>query len=81
MIEPPERERLLSIYAETRTSAVVGASADASKAAHRVPRYLQMSKDEYLLSSLRESGQAIINAQSEWVRLWTAQANLLQSTK
>jgi len=28
--------------------------------------------DEYLLSSLQESGQAIINAQSEWVRLWTA---------
>src|SRR3989442_1408708 len=34
--------------------------------------------DEYLLSRLQESGQAIINAQSEWVRLWTAQANLLQ---
>jgi predicted CoA-binding protein len=47
MIEPPERERLLSIYAETRTIAVVGASADASKAAHRVPRYPQMSKKEY----------------------------------
>ena len=28
--------------------------------------------DEHLLSSLQESGQAIINAQSEWVRLWTA---------
>jgi hypothetical protein len=27
--------------------------------------------DEYLLSSLQESGQAMINAQSEWVRLWT----------
>jgi uncharacterized protein len=41
MKEPSERERLLSIYAQTRTIAVVGASADASKAAHRVPRYLQ----------------------------------------
>ena len=41
MIETPERERLLRIYAETRTIAVVGASADASKAAHQVPRYLQ----------------------------------------
>jgi hypothetical protein len=28
--------------------------------------------DENLLSSLQESGQAMINAQSEWVRLWTA---------
>src|SRR6266567_8210461 len=27
--------------------------------------------DEHLLSSLQESGQAMINAQSEWVRLWT----------
>ena len=27
--------------------------------------------DEQLYSSLRESGQAIINAQTEWVRLWT----------
>src|SRR5256714_11826308 len=27
--------------------------------------------DEHLLSSLRESGQAIINAQTEWVHLWT----------
>jgi len=27
--------------------------------------------DEHLLSSLRESGQAIINAQTEWVQLWT----------
>src|SRR5258706_14650418 len=41
MMEVSERERLLRIYAETRTIAVVGASADASKAAHQVPRYLQ----------------------------------------
>ena len=27
--------------------------------------------DEHLLHTLRESGQAIINAQTEWVRLWT----------
>ena len=27
--------------------------------------------DEHLLSSLQESGQAIINAQTEWVRRWT----------
>jgi len=27
--------------------------------------------DEHLLSSLQESGQAIIDAQTEWVRRWT----------
>lgn len=27
--------------------------------------------DEHLLHTLRESGQAVINAQSEWVRRWT----------
>ena len=41
MIEASVREQLLRIYAETRTIAVVGASADESKAAHQVPRYLQ----------------------------------------
>ena len=35
------RERLARIYAETRTIAVVGASADPAKPAHHVPRYLQ----------------------------------------
>src|SRR6266849_6312901 len=28
--------------------------------------------DEYLLSNLQESGQATMNAQTEWVRLWMA---------
>src|SRR3989442_10228364 len=41
LIEASEREQLLRIYAEIRTIAVVGASADESKAAHQVPRYLQ----------------------------------------
>ncbi|OLC59612.1 MAG: hypothetical protein AUH89_05810 [Ktedonobacter sp. 13_1_40CM_4_52_4] len=41
IMEASEREQLLRIYAETRTIAVVGASADESKAAHQVPRYLQ----------------------------------------
>ena len=41
MIEAAEREQLLRIYAETKTIAVVGASADESKAAHQIPRYLQ----------------------------------------
>jgi uncharacterized protein len=35
------RERLLEIYARTKTIAVVGASADESKPAHEIPRYLQ----------------------------------------
>jgi uncharacterized protein len=41
MMERSEREQLLRIYAQSRTIAVVGASADVSKAAHQVPRYLQ----------------------------------------
>jgi predicted CoA-binding protein len=41
MIKAAEREQLLRIYAETRTIAVVGASADESKPAHQIPRYLQ----------------------------------------
>ena len=41
MMEETRREQLLRIYAETGAIAVVGASADASKAAHQVPRYLQ----------------------------------------
>jgi uncharacterized protein len=35
------RERLARIYAEATTIAVVGASGDPSKPAHRIPRYLQ----------------------------------------
>jgi predicted CoA-binding protein len=41
MMELSEREQLLRIYADTRTIAVVGASADEAKPGHRVPRYLQ----------------------------------------
>ena len=40
-MDAPLRERLARIYAETRTIAVVGGSADPSKPAHRIPRYLQ----------------------------------------
>src|SRR2546421_8061155 len=40
-MEASLREKLLRIYAETRTIAVVGASADESKAAHQIPLYLQ----------------------------------------
>ncbi len=35
------RGHLTGIYRDTRTIAVVGASADGSKAAHRIPAYLQ----------------------------------------
>jgi uncharacterized protein len=35
------RERLARVFAETVTVAVVGASGDPAKAAHRIPRYLQ----------------------------------------
>jgi predicted CoA-binding protein len=41
MRDGAEREHLLRIYTQSRTIAVVGASADASKAAHKIPRYLQ----------------------------------------
>ena len=41
MIDADRREQLLRIYAESRTIAVVGASADEMKAAHQIPRYLQ----------------------------------------
>jgi predicted CoA-binding protein len=41
MMESSEYAKLKRIYAQTRTIAVVGASADGSKAAHQVPRYLQ----------------------------------------
>jgi predicted CoA-binding protein len=35
------REKLLRIYRDSKVIAVVGASADESKAANRIPRYLQ----------------------------------------
>src|SRR5258707_9178172 len=41
MMEADVRVHLLSIYAQARAIAVVGASADESKAAHQIPRYLQ----------------------------------------
>jgi uncharacterized protein len=41
MLDDSFGEQLRSIYAEARTIAVVGASADPEKAANRIPRYLQ----------------------------------------
>lgn len=37
----PSDEDLRRLYADTKTIAVVGASGDPAKAAHRIPRYLQ----------------------------------------
>jgi predicted CoA-binding protein len=39
--EGPSRQELLRIYEQTKTIAVVGASADERKAAHLIPKYLQ----------------------------------------
>jgi len=40
-MDPSLREQFFRIYAETKTIAVVGASADPSKPAHQIARYLQ----------------------------------------
>ena len=40
-MDAAERKRLARIFAETTTIAVVGASGDRAKPAHRIPRYLQ----------------------------------------
>ncbi len=40
-MDPSLRAQFLRIYDETKTIAVVGASADPSKPAHQIPRYLQ----------------------------------------
>ena len=37
----PNEDELKQIYADTKTIAVVGASTDPFKAAHRIPRYLK----------------------------------------
>jgi uncharacterized protein len=39
--EGPSRQELLRIYEQTKTIAVVGASANERKAAHVIPKYLQ----------------------------------------
>jgi uncharacterized protein len=40
-MEAAEREELARVFADTTTIAVVGASGDPDKPAHRIPRYLQ----------------------------------------
>jgi uncharacterized protein len=41
IMDDATREKLTAIYRDARTIAVVGASADPEKAAHRIPEYLQ----------------------------------------
>ena len=40
-MDAAERDRLTRIFADTTTIAVVGASGDRAKPAHRIPRYLR----------------------------------------
>jgi uncharacterized protein len=40
-VKQPSHDELLQIYAQPKTIAVVGASAEADKPAHDIPRYLQ----------------------------------------
>lgn len=55
-------ERLLRIYADTSTIAVVGCSTDTSKPAHRVPRYLQ--GQGYRIVPINPREQTILGEQS-----------------
>lgn len=53
-----DEEELKGIYAETKTIAVVGASASEDKAAHRIPRYLQ--KEGYRVIPVNPRGGEIL---------------------
>ena len=53
------RERLLGIYAQTKRIAVVGASADPSKPAHQIPRYLQ--QQGYRILPVNPRGGQLLN--------------------
>jgi predicted CoA-binding protein len=55
--EGPSRQDLLRIYEQTRTIAVVGASADERKAAHVIPSYLQ--SQGYRISPVNPKGGEI----------------------
>jgi predicted CoA-binding protein len=54
-------EQLLRIYTQSRTIAVVGASADASKAAHKIPLYLQ--SQGYLILPVNPRGGELFGEQ------------------
>jgi uncharacterized protein len=53
------REWLLGIYAQTKRIAVVGASADPSKPAHQIPRYLQ--QQGYRILPVNPRGGQLLN--------------------
>ena len=57
-MDDDERETLLRIYRETRTIAVVGASADQEKAAYRIPAYLQ--RQGYRIHPVNPRGGTIL---------------------
>ena len=52
-------QKLRAIYADTKTIAVVGASADEAKAAHQIPRYLQAQG--YRVIPVNPRGGTILN--------------------
>jgi len=52
------RDKLLRIYAESKTIAVVGASADEAKPSFRIPRYLQ--SQGYLIRPVNPRGGIIL---------------------
>ena len=55
------REKLTAIYRDTRTIAVVGASADETKAAYRIPEYLQ--RQGYRIRPVNPRGGMIFGEQ------------------
>jgi len=57
-MDDAERETLTGIYRETRTIAVVGASADEAKAAYRIPGYLQ--RQGYRIRPVNPRGGTIL---------------------
>lgn len=54
-------QKLRQIYADTRTIAVVGASGDDTKPAHRIPRYLQ--ENGYRIIPVSPKGGEILGEQ------------------
>jgi hypothetical protein len=57
----PSDDELRKIYAEAKTIAVVGASNDEMKAAHRIPRYLQ--RQGYRVIPVNPRGGLILDEQ------------------
>ena len=57
-MDDAQRETLTGIYRETRTIAVVGASADEAKAAHRIPEYMQ--RQGYRIRPVNPRGGTIL---------------------